>query len=79
MTRKDVDRMFADFDAREDKTHEPVLIPKSARIFETNAGPVMEVSYWPWSERQGFFSRFEYCSVYFDTNQMIVGCDYSGD
>ena len=83
MNRSDVDLVMKDFlqtgtekefhERLGDKAHDGLLgKPQNSGIFNTNIDRGTEVGYWP----SGFFSSYELCDVYFETNGIIVGWEY---
>ncbi len=74
MTQAQVAELFKEFkavnkDLQEQTFYQPTM------LFQTNVVRVKEISYWPGDI--GVLGPFEYCEVYFDANNTIVGYKYS--
>ena len=79
MSQQEVAALFESFHSSEtNEFHEPIeshcgLMGTSGRVvFKTGVERGTHIGYWP----SGFFSAFEICAVYFDTNGIIVGYNY---
>jgi hypothetical protein len=78
MNRADVDRLFHQFASGQARSFQEGvdLSGDAVRVyFATNVTRGYGVGYWP----KGFFSAYEICHVYFDTNDVLVAYGYSRD
>jgi hypothetical protein len=73
MNRTNIDNLFAQFKIIEGKLEDRVL-PGSTILFRTNLARLKLVAYT--NKERGFFVLWEYCDVYFDTNDIVVGYRY---
>ena len=79
ISQKEVSVLFERFHSGEtNEYHDPIesfcgVLGTSGRVvFKTGVERGTSIGYWP----EGYFSAFELCVVYFDTNGIIVGYNY---
>jgi hypothetical protein len=80
MKRADVEQLFSRFRSGgaagfETRVEDNLSRSGDRALFQTNISRGYRVGYWP----TGFFSAYELCDVYFDTNDLIVAYSYLRD
>lgn len=84
MTQEQISKLFKDFNASAMSDYNGALHNYSSFdsndkmvAFKTNAFVGFQVSYGP--SRREFFSSFEICTIYYDTNKIVIGYHYNLD
>ena len=82
MTRTDVESLFSDFSRSgpedfEGKLADFLVVEDPPVIYDTNIDRGTQLTYS--GDMSGFIPQFENCTVYFNTNNVIVGYRYSYD
>jgi hypothetical protein len=72
MNKSEVKQLFTGFDSWETNEVFGVRLALMTKSFSTNNMSSSLVTYTP----KGFFSPFEYCAIYFDTNDVTICYDY---
>jgi len=72
MNKPEVKQLFVGFGLSETNQVLKIELAKNTRSFGTNNMSHSSIVFTP----KGFFSHYEYCSIHFDSNDVIICYDY---